>query len=147
VKKRKSISRVLELRALKKENAELEVARARNRLGAEEEKLASIDRTLAETVRMLQGDGEGSVIRVHEFELFQNYCLHLGDRLEAQMVEKQRSETELLRRQEALVEAHREKKLIETLLERLAREKEKEAGVLEQKDADSLYLTRRPPTK
>lgn len=139
----KAASRVLGYRSLKKEDAELQAARARRRHGEEEEKLASMEKTLAETLELLQGGRKGAIINVHEFELMRDYCLHLDGRTDSQRARKEESLQELARRQEALVEAHKEERLLETLIERLDRERRRQAEADAQKESDALYLSRR----
>ncbi|GAB4387975.1 MAG: hypothetical protein Kow0025_04610 [Thermodesulfovibrionales bacterium] len=144
MKKLKAASKALEYKSFRKEDAELRAASARRRLSEEEQELASIEETLARTVDMLRGGKGGSIMNVHEFELVHNYCLHLGGRADTQRARKEQSVRELAETQAALVEAHREARLLETLVERLGRERRKKADAADQKEADALYLSRRP---
>jgi|Deesub1362A_J573_1020465.scaffolds.fasta_scaffold00398_15 flagellar export protein FliJ len=138
----KTVSKVLQFKDYQKEERELEVKKVRDLVALEQAKLDSVEKTLKEAASMLQPK-DGTFTNVHEIELFYEYYLHLDEKLKMQKATLAQKLEELDDKQNALLEVYREKKALETLKNRMIQEGLRETSLMEQKEMDSLFLSRR----
>ena len=139
----KMVSKVLEIKEYATERLEAEVRRAREKLGSEQEKLDSLEKTHASTCSEFTGRQMKGALPVREMELYYAYLKHLARQIEQQkkIVAVRRKEAE--ERQQAVVEAYKEQRLIEILHGKMVSYKVKQADQTEQKEMDYSFLARK----
>ncbi|MGC2061482.1 MAG: flagellar FliJ family protein [Thermodesulfovibrionales bacterium] len=138
-----TVSKVLKIKNYRKEELETEVRKVHELIRVEKELLAAIEKVFAETVEKYEKRQQVSAVAAHEFELFTNYFSQLYDNMEQQKRLLMQRIGELKEIQQALVEAHRDEKLLEKLQEKIVKEQVKEQDRLAQKESDYLFLSRR----
>ncbi|MBI5849227.1 MAG: flagellar export protein FliJ [Nitrospirae bacterium] len=143
----RTVSRVLEIKDRKKEEIESEVKQLRSQIKQLEAQLDSLENKFSETSLEFEAKQKGSGMDVHRLELFYNYFMKLNEDMNTQKKEIIRRLTELSGRQEALIEAYKEKKLFEILKDRIVKEELANSDRLEQKEQDFLHLAKRQREK
>lgn len=143
----KTVTRVLQIKDHKKEEIENEVKQIRSQIRQLEVQLEKLETSFAETSLEFEEKQKGSGMDVHRLELFYNYFMKLNDDMNARKKEIIRRLSELNVRQEALIEAYKEKKLFELLKDRMVKEEMTEKERAEQKEQDFLYLAKRQREK
>ncbi len=143
----KTVARVLQLKDHKKEEIENEVKQLRNQIKQLEEQLGSLEKKFSETSLEFEEKQQNSGMDVHRLELFYNYFMKLNEDMNAQKKEIIRRLSELNGRQEALIQAYKEKKLFEILKDRMVKEETSDKDRAEQKEQDFLHLAKRQREK
>ncbi len=138
-----TVAKILKIRNYRKEELEAEVRKVHELVRAEEELLAALEKVFSETVEKYEQRQQDSAVASHEFELFTNYFSQLYENMDQQKKLIMQRIAELQEIQNALVEAHRDEKLLEKLQEKIVREQVKEQDLQAQKESDYLFLTRR----
>ncbi|MBI5635209.1 MAG: flagellar export protein FliJ [Nitrospirae bacterium] len=139
----RTVSRVLGIKDRKKEEIENEVRQLRGQIRELEAELASLEKRFSETAAEFEEKQKSSDLDVHRLELFYNYFAKLDEDMNAQKKEIIRRLSELSGRQEALIEAYKEKKLFEILKDRIVKEDSAEKDRADQKEQDFLHLAKR----
>ncbi|MBA4374101.1 MAG: hypothetical protein C0402_14715 [Thermodesulfovibrio sp.] len=139
----KTISQILKIKNYRKEELEAEVRKVHELIQVEKELLSALEKVFAETVEKYEKRQQTSAVAAHEFELFSNYFSQLYENMEQQKRSILRRIAELQEIQQALLEAHRDGKLLEKLKEKIVKEQVKEQDGLAQKESDYLFLSRR----
>ena len=80
---------------------------------------------------------------VHKLELFSAYFMKLNEEMNARKREIIRRLSELHERQEALIAAYKDKKLVEILKDRIVKEDTTHKEKAAQKEQDFLHLAKR----
>jgi flagellar export protein FliJ len=140
---RKAVSRVLELKGFAREQHEAEVAHARRRLLREEEKLRDLERQYRASNDEFQGGHERGGLALAEVELFCAYLRHLTRQIQLQKAVVSSCMTETAIKEQAMLEAYKEEKIVEVLHEKLLLAEIRETSQGEQKEADEHFLARR----
>lgn len=143
----RTISRVLDLKDHKKEEIENEVKQLRSQIKQLEEQLDCLEKKFCETSLEFEEKQKGSGMDLHRLELFYNYFMKLNEDMNVQKKEIIRRLSELNGRQEALIEAYKEKKLFEILKDRIVKEDTADKDRAEQKEQDFLHLAKRQREK
>ena len=142
-RRQKTVSKILEIKEFTRDQIELEVKKAQERLNHEEEALGALERTYQKANSDVTKRQMGGTIPAHELELCYNYLKHLGKQIEQQKKAVAVRAAELAEVKKAMVEAYKEQRVFEILQDKIAREQVKEASLGEQKEADYQYLTRK----
>ena len=138
-----TVSKILKIKDFRKDELEAEVKKVHELIRVEQELLASLERIFADTVEKYEKRQHETSVTAHEFELFSNYFSQLYDNMEHQKRSIMSRIEELNEIQRALVEAYRDKKLLEKLQEKIRKELAKEQDLAEQKESDFHFLARR----
>ena len=139
----RTVSRVLELKSFRKEELDLEARKARGLVSIEQAKLDAMEKTFEETAEELYERQKKTRMDVNEIGLFYEYCSYLTGQIELQKKVLEARQEELEAKQKALLEAYREEKVFETFRQRLLQEESREQERTEQKETDSLFLSKR----
>jgi len=142
-RRQKTVGKILELKEFTKEQQEAEVRSALQRLRAEEERLAQLDREYQERSEALARKQETGRIAVNELDLYYMYLKHLGKLIERQQSIVAVRMDELGKLQEAMLSAHQEQRLLEKLQDKLLRGQLREEALNAQKQADYHFLSRK----
>lgn len=138
-----TIGKVLQLKENREEEIECEVRALRNAVGADQTRLGILENSYMDTLEVFnRKQGEGR-LAPHEMGIYYSYIFHLNKEMEAKKAEIARALSELDARQGALVAAHKETRVVESLKDRRSREYEKEDARRERKEMDFISSTRR----
>jgi flagellar export protein FliJ len=140
---RKTVSKVLELKGMTREQLEAETGRARSRHRTEELRLADLERRFSEASTDFASRQRAATMGMHDVELCTAYCSGLAQRIREQKEVVAVRSREVAEKELALVAAYREQRLVEILHDRLAREEHREQRAGEQKEVDERFLLRR----
>lgn len=136
----KRISKLLELKQFTKDIYESELKKTQDSLQAEKIKLKAIEKVIEETkVNYHQSQHDGS-INIQELEFYYNYLLHMNRQAEKQKNIISNKIIDVQRKKDKLIEANKEKQMVETIHNRLLKKEEKEADKKEQKEIDLNFL-------
>jgi flagellar export protein FliJ len=139
----KAVERILELKGITREQLEAEVKTARERRKQEQDKADALEREYRRVSdEFLAKQSRGSV-EARELELVYSYLKHASREIEQQKLIVEIRTGELDQRMSELVEAHKEKRLLETLHDRFVRVKTKALDRNEQKEADFQFLLKK----
>lgn len=141
--KDKTVSKIIELKEFDKERLEIEVKKAREQFELEHGKLAALEAEYKKTCNDLTAKQKNGTMPVNEVEMFHTYLKHLGKKIEQQETVTATHACVLEKLQAAMVEAHKEQRLLEKLQDKITHEHEKETLHGEQKEADFLFLMRK----
>lgn len=136
----RTVQRVLELREHEAEQVELELVRAREALHAERRRLESLDASLMQTIE--SQDRTGVMMSSFEVGMFYKFCSDLQRRMKEQNEEIDLKMTVLEEKQKALIGAHREKTVLQSLRDRILGEQRLLDLRAEQAEMDAMYLMR-----
>ena len=143
----KTVSRVLQIKDRKKEEIEDEVKQLRFQIRTLESRLDSLEKIFSSTAADFDDKQKNSGLDVYKLELFSNYFIKLNDDMNTQKKEIVQQLAALNKRQLALIEAYREKKLFEILKDRIVKEDAADKDRAEQKEQDFLHLAKRQREK
>jgi len=139
----KTVSKILEIKGFTKEQLEAEVRKCRQLLKVEQEKADALEleyRTISDDFLSKQTKG---TVPAHELELVYTYLKHVGKQIDQQKRIVEIRNAELDQCMNALVEAHKEKRLLEILQEKIVHLHAREAEHVEQKEADYQFLIKK----
>jgi flagellar export protein FliJ len=138
-----TLTRVAEVREIEEEDKVAAVRRARAVLEDEEAALQMIDRAIEAAMRMLFQMQSAPTLDAKELGMLFEYRESMDRSLERQSAVVEAAQIILDARLEELLEAHRERRVIETYRDRLRKEYTRQQDVQEQKQMDALFVSRR----
>ena len=138
-----TVNRVLRLKDHAKEDLEAEVRKVRKLMRQEQELLDSLQKSFSDTVKLYEQKHGGQHVRAGELRLFTDYFSRLHHQMDAQKKQIMKRLAELNEVQHALMEAYKEKKLLEILQGRIVREEATRKEKSAQKEMDFMHLSRR----
>lgn len=141
--KRQKITKIIELKEFTKEQLEIEVRRVRNELDIENMKLSSIKGLLDKVVAEFNSRDEGSLRSGMELEYFYSYSAHLNYQIKLQEVTVGKKSAELDGKHKEMMEVYKEKRILEALYDRILSKETREKLVLEQKEVDFNFGSRK----
>lgn len=143
MKNEKTISKVLELKEMAEDQIELQARRVRNELDGETARLDLLRNTLEYATMEFEARRNTDSIHRQELELFYSYVSSLSKQIVRQkiMVQKKQAEADLI--QHAMLEAYKEKRLVEILYNKVLHQEMRETLLSEQKEADFSFLSRK----
>ncbi|MBE0569723.1 MAG: flagellar export protein FliJ [Deltaproteobacteria bacterium] len=133
-----TINKVLHLKERREEEIELEVRALRDSIAVKGMRLRSLEEAYMETIGELQRKRSRGTIASQELGIYQNYLFHLQVEMDHRKAEIARALSALDTCHGALVEAHKETRVVEALKDRRTRENAKEELRKENKLMDSL---------
>jgi flagellar export protein FliJ len=138
-----TISKVLQLKERREEEIEFEVRSLRAAVSAHETWLASLEDAYMDALDMFNRKQRDGSLPPHEMGIYYSYFGHLHKEMEDKKADIARDLAALNARQGALVEAHKETRVVESLKDRRSLEQAKEETRRERKEMDFLSSTKR----
>lgn len=138
-----TIGKVLQLKESREEEIECEVRALRNALSADQTRLGILENSYMDTLEMFNRKQREGRLAPHEMGIFYSYFFHLNIEMEGKKADIARALSELDARHGALVAAHIETRVVESLKDRRSREYEREDARRERKEMDFISSTRR----
>jgi len=140
--RRERVSKVLQLRDYRKKLLEMEVKRHLEEFDGEVRRLDGLEKSFQLAVEEYYERYDLGAITIQELEFFHSQLLHLKKRLEKQREVVRRKLIELDKTKSSMVEAHKEKRLIEMLHDRLLHDEVRDRSAAEQREMDFRFITR-----
>jgi len=139
----KMVSKVLEVKELKREQIEAEVRKAREKLSAEQQTLQDLEQAYKENSIELTDRQMAGTLPVREMEVYYAYLKHVGKQIQQQKEIILIRQREVDEQQKRMVEAYKEQRLVEILHDKIICQEAKEAGQTEQKNMDAEFIMRK----
>ncbi len=137
-----TVSKILQIKEHKKEQAELEVKKITSLINKAEDKLSSLEKKFIETTEVFHQKQKSGTASIDEIGLFYNYFSQLNNEMSAKKKEISERHKELNIRQNELIEAYKEKRVFETLRDGIVARDIKEKDISEQKEMDFMFLAK-----
>jgi flagellar export protein FliJ len=137
-----TINKVLHLKERREEEIEIEVRGLRDEISVKQMRLDSLEGAYMETLDEFRRKQAGGTLAPQEMVIYQGYLFHLQMEIDARKAEIGRALAALDARHGALVEAHKETRVVEALKDRRTRENVKEELRKERKEMDSIFTMR-----
>jgi flagellar export protein FliJ len=138
-----TIRKVLQLKERREEEIEVEIRGLLNAVGAHETRLACLEDAYLDTLDDFNRKQHNGSLPPHEMGVYYSYFSHLHKEMEVKKAEIARVLSALDAKQGALVEAHKETRVVESLKNRRSREQVKEETRRERKEMDFISSTKR----
>ena len=139
----KMVSKVLEVKEIRREQIEAEVRKARERLAAEQQKLHDLEQSYKANSIELTDRQLAGTLSVREMDVYYVYLKHVGRQIQQQKEIIQIRHREVEEREKGMVEAYKEQRLVELLHDKIVGQEAKRAGQAEQKDMDAEFIMRK----
>ena len=146
-KQLETINKILHLKEQFKEEIEFEVRRMRDQISMLQTRLSLLEEAYTETQEKYLKKQMAGTLTLQEMGIYQSYLFHLHVETENRKAEIARALVALDERHNALVEAHKEAKLVKTFKERKEKENAKEEMRQERKEMDSIFSMMREVNK
>jgi flagellar export protein FliJ len=138
----KTISRVLTVKEWNVKELESAQKKARMELDDEQKSLDCLNETLRHTENTLNEKQKGQINNIYELEMYYDYIETVNNKIVIQQGVVSQKNAELSQKTDELIEGYKDKKLIETMKEKLTKQETKENNRKEQKEMDFLWLSR-----
>jgi len=139
----KMVSKVLEVKELKREQLEAEVRKVREKLSAEQQKMQDLEQAYkANSVELTDRQMAGT-LPVREMDVYYAYLKHVGKQIQLQKEIILIRQQEVDEREKGMVEAYKEQRLVELLHDKIVCQEAKQAGQTEQKNMDAEFIMRK----
>lgn len=138
--KHSTLTKILRLRQLKKEEIELEIKNINKFIEIARSMLESLEREFIESAEDFERKQKMGGIRSNEMDLFYNYFMYLNDEINSRRNEMNARISELNRLKVELLESYRDEKVFEKLKDKIEAEELKGRLADEQKEMDFLFL-------
>jgi flagellar export protein FliJ len=139
----KMVSKVLEVKEIKREQIEAEVRKAREKLSAEQQKLQDLEQAYkANSVELTDRQVAGT-LPVREMDVYYAYLKHVCRQIQLQKDIITIRQREVDEREKGMFEAYQEQRLVEILHDKIVCQEAKLAGQAEQKDRDAEFIMRK----
>jgi flagellar export protein FliJ len=139
----KMVSKVLEVKELRREQIEAEVRKAREKLSAEQQKLLDLEQAYKTNSIELTERQVAGTLPVREMDVYYAYLKELGKQIRRQKETIVIRQREVDEREKGMVEAYKEQRLVEILHDKIVCQEAKQAGQTEQKNADAEFIMRK----
>jgi flagellar export protein FliJ len=139
----KMVSKVLEVKEIKREQIEAELRKARERLSAEQQTLLNLEQAYQENSIELTDRQVAGTLPVREMEVYYAYLKHVGKQIQQQKEIILLRQREVDDRQKGMVEAYKEQRLVEILHDKIICQEAKQADQAEQKNMDAEFIMRK----
>jgi len=139
----KMVSKVLEVKELKREQIEAEVRKARQKLSAEQQKLQDLEQAYKmNSVELIDRQMAGT-LPVREMDVYYAYLKQVTRQIQQQKELILILQREVDDREKGMVEAYKEQRLVELLHDKIVGQEAKLAGQAEQKNMDAEFIMRK----
>lgn len=138
-----TVSKVLRLKEHRKEEIEHEVRNVTDMINLIRKEIDSLEQRFSEATMLFNEKQNKGDVGINELGLFYNYFHQLNDEMTASKKEMAEKLAELDHRREELLEAYKEKKIMEILKGKIEQEDKREKEQSAQKEMDFLFLAKR----
>jgi flagellar export protein FliJ len=142
-KKNKTLSKLIKLKENRKIQIELEVKKAADSVEEEQNKLNELEGNYENSVGNFAERQADSVLNAGNMSVYYDFFSRINRRIKDQEKECSRSQDNLEKSKDRLVDAHKEKKAVEMLNDKQIKKELRERSVSEQKETDYFSLIRR----
>lgn len=139
----KIVSKVLEVKELKREQHEAEVRKAREKLSAEQQKLRDLEQSYKRNSVELTERQMADMLPVREMDVYYAYLKQIDKQTLRQKEIIRTQQREVEEREKGMVEAYKEQRLVEILHGKIVCQEAKQAGQTEQKLMDAEFIMRK----
>jgi flagellar export protein FliJ len=139
----KMVSKVLEVKEIKREQIEAELRKAREKLSAEQQTLLNLEQAYQANSIELTDRQVAGTLPVREMEVYYAYLKHVGKQIQQQKEIILLRQREVDDRQKGMVEAYKEQRLVEILHDKIICQEAKQADQAEQKNMDAEFIMRK----
>ena len=143
MRKKETISKILKLKDNKKKEIEIEVREAHGRVDEENSRLHALQNDYNDQLNFVKEAHTEGVFSARDVVSHYEMLSHIDGKIEEQKRVNVECESVLRSLEKTLVEAHKDKKAIEILDGKIARQEQKEKSLAEQKELDYLGITRK----
>jgi flagellar export protein FliJ len=143
MRKKAALSKILKLRDNRKKEIEIELKKAADKVYEEESKLHALESDYTENLKFFNEKNEKGSIDISKLNSYYDFFSRINSKIKAQERKHAECQDEFNDIKNNLVNAHKDKKAIEILSEKIAKKDIKEKATNEQKENDYLALIRR----
>jgi flagellar export protein FliJ len=137
------VSKVLEVKEIRREQIEAEVRKARDKLSAEQQKLLDLEQAYKANCVELTDRQLAGTLPIREMDFYYAYLKHVGRQIQQQKEIIVLRQHEVDEREKGMVEAYKEQRLVEILHDKIVCQAAKQAGQDEQKHMDAEFIMRK----
>jgi flagellar export protein FliJ len=143
MRKKETISKILKLKDNKKKEIEIKVREAYGRVEEENSRLHALQSDYNNRLNYFKEAHKEGVFSARDVISHYEMLSHIDGKIEEQKRINIECESVLQSLEKTLVEAHKDKKSIEILDDKITRQEQKENALAEQKELDYLGVTRK----
>lgn len=143
MRKKETISKILKLKDNKKKEIEIKVREALGRVDEEDSRLHALQNDYNERLNYFREVHQEGVFSAKDVISHYEMLSHMDGKIEKQKRVNIECENVLRSLEKTLVEAHKDKKAIEILDDKISKQEHKERALAEQKELDYLGVTRK----
>ena len=143
MRKLNTISKILKLKDNKKQEVELEVKEAADRLDEEKAKLINLEKEYQEKLESFNKKNSDGSLDIDKINSYYGYFARIDGSIKKQKENHAQRKTELESARDNLVNAHKDQKIFEILKDKVVKSDLKEKATSAQKEADYLTITRK----
>ncbi len=139
---KKTVDKLLELKKIRKEELEVRLKEVYDLLESDKEYLKTLEELFKEHKKRYEDGIRKNILNIGEIDLYNKYFSHISKSIKEQkkVISERTKEVKIIR--ENLVEAYKDEKVLEKLLDKIIEEKKKIENHREQKEIDFLFLSR-----
>lgn len=140
--KKKTLTKVIELKEFKQDQIESELKHTRDVLNMEKEKLEHLERMFRKTDSRLNSFRSREPMNVSEISIYYDYLAYLNRKIEEQKNVVFRVAAELELKKAEMFEIHKERRVVEKLRDKILDAENRHLLKTEQKEADYNFISR-----
>lgn len=138
-----TISKILKLKDSRKQEIEIEVRKAAEKLDEERSKLIKLEKEYQEKLNCFNEKNAEGCLDVDKVNSYYDYFSRIDGKIREQRKIHSIRKNELKEKKDILVNAHKDKKMFEILKEKAIKKDRKEKEQSAQKEADFFVLARK----
>lgn len=143
MRKSQTISKILRIKDNKKRELEFEVKKANEEAEAEKAKLQTLQQEYMNIVKLFDDKRGRDSLSIKDVISFHDYLFAINEMIDTQKKTYYERIRKLETVKDNLVDAYKEKKLVEILNHNVSSKEKKEKAILEQKERDFFAISKR----
>jgi flagellar export protein FliJ len=143
MRKKAALSKILKLRDNRKKEIEIELKKAADKVNKEESKLQALESDYTDNLKFFNEKNDEGHIDISKLNSYYDFFSRINCRIKEQERKHAECQDEFNDIKNNLVKAHKDKKAIEILSEKITKRDIKEKATSEQKENDYLAMIRR----
>ena len=143
MRKKETIAKILKLKDNKKKEIEIKVREAHERVDEEDSRLNALQNDYNDRLNYFREAHKEGVFNARDVISHYEMLSHIDGKIKEQKRVNIECENVLRSLETTLIEAHKDKKAIEILDDKISRQEQKERALADQKELDYLGVTRR----
>ena len=143
MRRKKTISTILQLKDSRKKELEIEVKQASDKVDTEISRLHALEKDYSDSLDCFSEKNSEGTLDIHNLNSYYDYFSRINGRISEQKENHKQCENELKSLKSSLVSAYRDKKAFEILHDKAVKKDQKEKSDSEQKESDFRAMTRR----